>query len=211
MMTNLLSEMAGEPRMRDLDLADRLQFSDPHKIRDLICRHERALKRFGEVSATVAETTAMGGRPGRSYWLNRKQVLYLCAKSETPRAAEVTIAMVELFDAWLEGKTVPVREHMRRPPAPAVRLEPVVDLPEHPFHVHKGHRPYSFGVAPVPGYGSEVISLGEDTVLQFSCIVEQRFAWRLMDYMGRKMIQWDRRLKARDEYARQVGRLPANP
>jgi hypothetical protein len=147
-LTDLDASQDGTPRILDLRLAERLGFADRHKIRLLIERHRNALERFGEVSATVAETLSplggrpavgrtvdlnkisatpvmenfrpLGGRPGRAYWLNRKQALYLCAKSETPRAAEVTIQMVEVFDQFLglrdEAKTVKVREHWRRPP-----------------------------------------------------------------------------------------------
>lgn len=122
-----ITEHAGEPRVLDLDLATHLGFTDRHKIRVLVQRHWTDLHRFGVVSATVAETSALGGRPGKAYLLNRKQALYICAKSETPRAAEVTIQMVEVFDRYLEGKTVHVEEHWRRPPRPKALPQPPDD------------------------------------------------------------------------------------
>ena len=116
-----------EPRVQDLNLAQHLGFENEYKIRHLIDRNWRELERFGEVLEMADKTTAQGGRPGKSYHLNRKQCLYVCAKSQTPKAAEVTILMVELFGAWLgTGKPVDVRQHkrarpMRREPEPPVR------------------------------------------------------------------------------------------
>jgi hypothetical protein len=90
------------PRIMDLRLAEALGFSLAYDIRKLIGRHLEALERFGEVFATVAKTPeTKGGRPGKSYWLNKKQALYICTKSETEKATETTIQMVEVFDAYL--------------------------------------------------------------------------------------------------------------
>lgn len=102
-----LIEYAGEPCVSDTELASHLGFCDKYKIRSLITRNLIELQRFGQVSATVAETSPTGGRPGKAYLLNRKQALYLCTKSETPRAAEVTIQMVEVFDAWMKQRYSP--------------------------------------------------------------------------------------------------------
>jgi hypothetical protein len=68
--------------------------------------------------------TSKGGRPGKEYWLTKKQCLYLCTKSETPNATEVTIQMVEVFDQVMNGKTVSVRAHNRRPPTKRQTLSP---------------------------------------------------------------------------------------
>lgn len=98
-----LADLDGEPRARDVDIAERLGFERPDRIKALVERHTEALERFGEVVTTVVKTSARGGRPGKNYWLNKKQALYLCTKSEAPAAAEVTIQMVEVFDAWQRG------------------------------------------------------------------------------------------------------------
>lgn len=37
----------GEPRVRDLDLAARLEFSDPYKLRKLVARHSASLAALG--------------------------------------------------------------------------------------------------------------------------------------------------------------------
>ena len=129
---NMISEH-DEPRVQDLNLAQHLEFSDLHMIRRLIERNWRELERFGEILEMEDKSKdQLGrGRPGKSYHLNRKQCLYVCAKSQTPKAAEVTILMVELFDAWLgTEKPVDVRQHkrarpMRREPEPPVRQAPL--------------------------------------------------------------------------------------
>ena len=88
-----LSDLDGEPRIRDLELANRLGFTDPHKIRALIGRNKAELETYGGVSATVAETPETpaspdaGGRPGREYWLNEGQALVICALSRKRAAA----------------------------------------------------------------------------------------------------------------------------
>ena len=107
-MTDLtISTVQGEPRIRDLDLAERLGFTDPHKIRPLIERHKGALAALG-VSATVAETSGKkGGRPGKAYYLNRKQAVFITAKSDTPTATDITIEVIEKFDAYERGLIAP--------------------------------------------------------------------------------------------------------
>ena len=93
----------GEPRIRDLDLAARLGFSDPHEIRRLIARHAASIAELG-VSVTVPETSGIkGGRPGKAHYLNRKQAIFITAKSETSKATEITIEIVERFDAYERG------------------------------------------------------------------------------------------------------------
>ncbi len=117
-VADLNSSIDGTPRMMDLTLAEALEFSRLRDIRKIVERHMTALKRFGEVCATVAQTLKnkdnSGGRPGKAYYLNKKQALYICTKSETENATEVTIQMVEVFDAYTSGKTVNVEAHTRR-------------------------------------------------------------------------------------------------
>lgn len=118
-LADLNTAVNHEPRIAHRRLAEALGFSQAHKMGHLIERHIEALQRFGGVPSTVDETGPKGGRPGKTYWLNKKQALYLCTKSETANATEVTIQMVEVFDAYLKGeiKPVKVREHRRALPA----------------------------------------------------------------------------------------------
>ncbi|MFH1556490.1 MAG: hypothetical protein ABII76_16790 [Pseudomonadota bacterium] len=110
-----------EPRVAHQRLAEALGYGAQIKMKHLVERNIEALQRFGEVSSTVDETGPKGGRPGKTYWLNKKQALYLCTKSETANATDVTIQMVEVFDAYQRGtvaieKPVKVRAHRRRTP-----------------------------------------------------------------------------------------------
>lgn len=113
-VADLNSSIDGMPRMMDLRLADALGFANGHMIRKLITRHSERLERLGEVVSTVEKTSPKGGRPGKAYYLNKKQALYICTKSETENATEVTIQMVEVFDAFTSGKPVHVEAHTRR-------------------------------------------------------------------------------------------------
>lgn len=133
-VADLNSSIDGTPRMMDLTLAEALEFSRLRDIRKIVERHMVALKRFGEVCATVAQTLKnkdnSGGRPGKAYYLNKKQALYICTKSETENATEVTIQMVEVFDAYTSGKPIHVEAHTRRTSTKvddAVRLKKNID------------------------------------------------------------------------------------
>lgn len=116
-----------EPRILDTRLAIALGFVQPVNIRKLIERHRESLERFGGISFHGGKKIGRG-RPRKGYWLNKKQALYLCTKSETERATEVTIQMVEVFDAALTEQTQPGIEH-----APAADLQPVTDAQEEPL------------------------------------------------------------------------------
>lgn len=129
-IADLNATIDGQPRMLDVTLAAALGFVRSLDIRPLIHRHISRLSRFGEVVSTVEKTSAKGGRPGKAYYLNKKQALYICTKSETENATEVTIQMVEVFDAYTSGKTVNVEAHTRRTSTKvedAVRLKKNID------------------------------------------------------------------------------------
>lgn len=105
-----------EPRVSHLRLAGLLGYQQPHKLAHLIERHREALERFGVIPSTVDENRTGRGRPGQVHWLNKRQALYLCTKSETPNATEATIAMVEVFDAWTAGRLPPPEQVAALPP-----------------------------------------------------------------------------------------------
>jgi hypothetical protein len=109
-----------EPRMPDIRLAEALEFSRPRDIRKIILRHREALEALGEIVCATMAQTSKGGRPGKEYWLTKKQALYLCTKSETPNATDVTIRMVEVFDQVTNNASVAVRAHTRRKPSRSV-------------------------------------------------------------------------------------------
>lgn len=105
-----ITEYNGQPRVRDLDLAKALEFEDPHKIRNLIKRHKSALEQMGLISATVAENTTGRGRPGATYYMNEEQAVFICTKSNTPKATAITVEVVKAFVAARRGKPDPVSE-----------------------------------------------------------------------------------------------------
>jgi hypothetical protein len=90
----------GEPRIRDLDLGERLGFADPRMIRKLIQRNLAELSQFGVIYTVEITSGIEGGRPGIEYWLNEKQVYAICQLSNAPKAAAVRRLMVEVFYAY---------------------------------------------------------------------------------------------------------------
>lgn len=118
-LSDLNASFDGQPRMLDHTIARALGFVRLADIRGLIERQLPTLERFGEVFRTARKTTRKGGRPGVSYWLNREQSVYICSKSETPNATEVTIDMVRVYVSYLDQKVIPVRAHTRVLPTPS--------------------------------------------------------------------------------------------
>ena len=106
---NNISDQGGEPRVRDVDLAERLGFDNPLMIRKLIERNAGELRTYGAISATVSENKDPKGRgrPGKVSWLNEGQCLLLCALSRTPRAAAVRKQVIDVFIAYRAGHLVP--------------------------------------------------------------------------------------------------------
>ena len=99
-----LAVFDGEPRTRDLDLADRLGFGRPRDIRKLIERNLPEIESFG-VCATVAQNHNGGrGRPATEYWLSEEQALLVAALSDADRAAAVRHMLIKVFVAWRRGQ-----------------------------------------------------------------------------------------------------------
>lgn len=103
MPTFNLQQVNGEPRIRDLELGERLGFERPRDIRDLIKRHESKLLTFGVCAAVPQTSGVKGGRPANEYYLNQKQSLFVCMKSDTDNAFEVQAEIIRVFDAYLNG------------------------------------------------------------------------------------------------------------
>ena len=95
-----LTEIDGEPRARDLDLAERLGFSRPRDIRKLIERNIVEITTYGPC-ATVA-------RPVQSnevseYWLSEEQALLVAVLSNAANAPAVRAMLIKAFVAWRRG------------------------------------------------------------------------------------------------------------
>jgi len=93
----------GELRILDTDLATRLGFAKPTKIRDLIKRHFGSLEKIGTVP-TVG--TVIRGQLATEHYLNEEQALFITAKSETAAATKITIEIVTQFAALKRGEVV---------------------------------------------------------------------------------------------------------
>ena len=123
-----LPEGENEPRIRDVDLAERLVFAKPAAIRQIIERNLDELRTYGDICVAVTQTSDPKGRgrPGRAFWLTEGQALVICALSRTPRAAIVRKLVIQVFMDWRHQReirdAVHVREHHRRPPTPAEAL-----------------------------------------------------------------------------------------
>ena len=102
-----LTEREGEPRIRDVDLAERLGFRLAYDVRKTIDRNRKELQSYGEVFATVAKTSEGGGRPGKEYWLNEGQALVICALSRTSKAAAIRKQIIDVFMAYRAGRLAP--------------------------------------------------------------------------------------------------------
>lgn len=96
----------GERRIPDWRLAELLGFKHFRQIRELIERHYETLATRGKLSQ---HTTVLGrrGPAAEVYLLNRKQALFIIAQSGADNAGELVWLMVEVFDAWLDGKLRP--------------------------------------------------------------------------------------------------------
>ncbi|NHN93446.1 hypothetical protein GVI59_16070 [Acetobacter sicerae] len=95
----------GELRILDTDLAVRLGFAQPRDIRKLIARHGGALLQMGTLP--TEEMTVGKGQKVEAYYLNRKQAIFITAKSETATATDITIEIIERFDAYERGEVQP--------------------------------------------------------------------------------------------------------
>jgi predicted transcriptional regulator len=94
------------PRALDLDIAKRLAFRRPRKIRELIERNRVELERFGSIAPRRG---AYRGKAFDEFWLNEEQSLLIAALSETERAAEVRHMLIKVFVAWRRGELKPIK------------------------------------------------------------------------------------------------------
>ena len=99
-----LTEMEGEPRARDLDIAKRLGFDRPRKIRELIERNITELTTYGPCPAVGR---LVQSNPVKEYWLNEEQALLIASVSEAPKAPAVRSMLIKTFVAWRRGHLAP--------------------------------------------------------------------------------------------------------
>jgi len=99
-----IREFDGEPRMRDIDIAEALGFSRARDFRKLILRCMVALGSFGEVTRAMPSRVDKHNPEKREYWLNEHQTFYICTQSKTENAFAVTRQIINMFVAWRHGR-----------------------------------------------------------------------------------------------------------
>lgn len=116
-------EADGSFRIRDIDLADRLGFDRPRKIRDLIKRMaDQGLLPGVSMRPTVERIEKRGATKGiehrevNEYWLDRVEALLVVMKSETPEANRWCRLIATVFDRVLQ-QYEESRSALRRLPA----------------------------------------------------------------------------------------------
>lgn len=100
-----VTEHSGEPRVLDVDLGAALEMARPTNIRQQIEKHMDVLSRFGEV-CTQRVQNAGPGRPSVAYLLNEHHAAYLATQSDTPKAKDVTVGIINAFIEWRRTRTV---------------------------------------------------------------------------------------------------------
>lgn len=101
-----------EPLVVDTELAERLGYDRPRKIRDLIKRLAED-QGFGPIQSrpTVGRQLTNGGGEReytvQEYLLTEEQALEVVTKSETPKAKQLTRIIIRVFQAWRKGQLQP--------------------------------------------------------------------------------------------------------
>lgn len=103
-------ERDGEPRARDLDVAERLGMSRPRDIRKILARHRGALEGLGPV--LIIQNEYRGQRTDE-WHLNEEQALYAATVSDAPNAPAVRAMLIRTFVAWRRGHLEPARFDMK--------------------------------------------------------------------------------------------------
>lgn len=103
------------PRVRDIDLAERLGYERPRNIRKLIERHLREGNlNDSDVRSTVEQTSERGGRPGTVHWLAEEAAYFITQESTAPNAILVRKEMCRVFIAFRRGVLQPAQETVPR-------------------------------------------------------------------------------------------------
>ena len=85
----------GEPRISDVEMAERLGYPEIGIFRRLISRHVRTLARFGVLVTVVKTPGAVVGRPGKAYLLSEHQAIFIVTKSGYCRmATDIAVANI---------------------------------------------------------------------------------------------------------------------
>lgn len=103
----------GEPMIQDLELAKRLGYERPRKIRDLIKKMlERGQLRPEQVCPAPGRTTEKGGRPGMTYHLGEFASLKIATQAGTEKADEITDEIIHVFMEVRGSENAPKRRYV---------------------------------------------------------------------------------------------------
>ena len=100
------------PRVRDVDLAERLHYTRPRTIRDLIRRLIKQGKLQGVTMRRAVRRIAKSGARGVAgieerkideFWLTEEQAIYVAMRSDTHKAHLFTIEVIRVFRLALRG------------------------------------------------------------------------------------------------------------
>lgn len=100
-----------EPTIEDVELATRLGFARPRKLRELVERmHREGILNHSDVRPTVARTSiGIAERDIHGYRLTESGALKVIAKSETPTANAILNQVIRVFIAYRRGQLQPPR------------------------------------------------------------------------------------------------------
>lgn len=101
----------GEPRVRDVDLAERAGMAQPRDVRRIIQKRRAVLEAHGALTerarrarSGILEGSGPQERMVSEYWLTEHQAYALVFYLRTPKATELQVAIVRLFVAWRRGE-----------------------------------------------------------------------------------------------------------
>ena len=104
-----LQDIDGEPRVRDLRIAERARLKRLETIREVIANNRDELLRYGSLSSRPINPGPQGGRPGTEYWLNEGQTLLLFTKLKGDVPADARQEIIAVYMEWRQGRTAAVQ------------------------------------------------------------------------------------------------------
>ncbi len=99
-LDDLNTTIDNTPRIQDYLLGEKLGFSRPRAIRQIIERNLEELRGFGKCAPqAVAGSIANGAqREVSEYWLNESQAIYVCMRSRAKNSTEIRKEILKVFE-----------------------------------------------------------------------------------------------------------------
>lgn len=98
-----LTQIDDEPRVRDIELGERLGMKRARSIRELIERNKTEIEGFGTCRAV---RHVVRGNSVEEFWLNEEQALLVSILSKAPNATAVRSMLIRVFVAYRRGHLV---------------------------------------------------------------------------------------------------------